>query len=67
MTISLSESLRKAIEESGYSNYALSHLTGVSQSVLNRFVSGERDITLGTASKIAVVIGAELKTKAARK
>jgi plasmid maintenance system antidote protein VapI len=67
MTISLSDSLRTAIAECGYSNYALSHLTGVSQSVLNRFVSGERDITLGTASKIAVVIGAELKTKAARK
>lgn len=67
MTNNLSESLRKAIEESGYSNYQLSHLTGVSQSVLNRFVSGERDITLGTASKIAVVIGAELKIKAARK
>jgi plasmid maintenance system antidote protein VapI len=67
MTISLSDSLRKAIADCGYSNYALSHLTGISQSVLNRFVSGERDITLGTASKIAVVIGAELKTKAARK
>ena len=67
MTISLSDSLKLLIEQSGYSNYQLSHLTGVSQSVLNRFVSGERDITLGTASKIAVVIGAELKTKAARK
>lgn len=67
MTISLSDSLKLLIEQSGYSNYQLSHLTGVSQSVLNRFVSGERDITLGTASKIAVVIGAELRTKAARK
>lgn len=66
MTISLSDSLRTAIAECGYSNYALSHLTGVSQSVLNRFVSGERDITLKTASKLASVLQAELRINKGR-
>ena len=67
MALTLSESLRKAIEKAGYTNYALSQLSGVSQSVLNRFVSGERDITLETASKIAAAIGLELKPKSAKK
>ena len=63
MTNNLSESLKLLIEQSGYSNYQLSHLTGVSQSVLNRFVSGERDITLKTAGKLASVLKAELRIR----
>ena len=62
----LSAALKAAIENSGYSNYALSGLSGVSQSVLNRFTNGERDITLDTASKIAAALGAELRVKKAR-
>ena len=59
----LSAALKAAIEKSGQSNYAISQLSGVSQSVLNRFTSGERDITLSTAGKIAAALGAELKLK----
>jgi transcriptional regulator with XRE-family HTH domain len=61
--LDLSAALKRAIENSGYTNYALSGRSGVSQSVLNRFTSGERDITLETASKIAAAIGAELKLR----
>lgn len=67
MAATLSESLRKAIEKAGYSNYALAQLSGVSQSVLSRFLSGERDINLETAGKIAAAIGLELRPKATRK
>lgn len=59
----LSEALKRAIEESGYTNYAISKMTGVSQSVLNRFVAGDRDITLATAAKIASELGAVLKIR----
>lgn len=62
----LSAALKQAIEQSGYSNYALSQLSGVSQGVLSRFTSGERDITLDTASKIAAALGAELRVKKPR-
>ena len=62
----LSAALKAAIEKSGLSNYAISGLSGVDQSVLNRFTSGERDITLDTASKIAAALGAELRVKKAR-
>jgi len=60
-TQGLSSSLKTAIKKSGLSNYALSGLTGVDQSVLNRFMAGSRDITLDTASKIAAALGGELK------
>ena len=60
----LSAALKAAIEKSGHSNYAISQLSGVSQSVLNRFTSGERDITLSTAGKIAAALGLSLKGKA---
>lgn len=59
----LSEALKRAIEESGCTNYAISKMTGVSQSVLNRFVAGDRDITLATAAKIASELGAVLKIR----
>ena len=61
--LDLSAALKAAIEKSGQSNYALSQLSGVSQSVLNRFTSGERDITLSTAGKIAAALGLSLKGK----
>ena len=60
----LSAALKAAIEKSGLSNYALSGLSGVNQSVLNRFTTGERDITLETAGKIAAALGLQLKGKA---
>lgn len=66
MTTRLSTSLKLAIEKSGHSLYALSQASGVSQSVLNRFTSGERDITLETASRIAAALGAELRVKKPR-
>lgn len=62
-TQDLSAALKAAIEKAGHTNYALSQLSGVSQSVLNRFTGGERDITLSTAAKIAAALGAELKLK----
>lgn len=62
----LSAALKLAIEKSGHTNYSLSQLSGVSQSVLNRFTSGQRDITLETAGKIAAALGAELRVKKPR-
>ena len=66
VTTGLSAALKQAIEKSGHTNYALSQLSGVSQGVLSRFTSGERDITLDTAGKIAAALGAELRVKKAR-
>jgi plasmid maintenance system antidote protein VapI len=66
MAMSLSEALKLMIEQSGHSNYQLSKLSGVSQAVLSRFTTGERDITLETASKLASVLKAELRISKGR-
>jgi len=55
--------LRKAIVESGYTQNQLSELSGVNRSQINRFVSGERTLTLESAEKIAKVLKLELRPK----
>lgn len=52
--------LRAAVEKSGLTAYALSQIAGVTPQQIGRFVKGERDITLGTASKLAEALGFEL-------
>ncbi len=53
--------LRKAIERDERSYSQLAKDCGVNHSILIRFVAGERDIVLGTASKISKALGLSLK------
>ncbi len=55
------EQLRKAIADSGESEYAIAKGSGVSQSVVNRFVSGERGIGLETAAKLCDYLKLQLR------
>ena len=55
--------LRKAIIESGYTQNQLSELSGVHRAQINRFVNGERTLTLESAERIAEVLKLELKPK----
>ena len=50
---SLSEDLRSAIRDSEKSVYQIAKEADVSQIVISRFLSGERDIRLCTADKLA--------------
>lgn len=59
--MTLTESLKRAIADSGLSHYRISKETGVDASVLDRFVSGERDITLSTADKLAAFFKIDVK------
>ena len=59
----LAEQLKAAIGKSGLSVYRLAKQAGVPQPVLWRFVKGQRDLTLSTASKVARVLGLELRPK----
>jgi plasmid maintenance system antidote protein VapI len=54
------EQLRKAIADSGQTEYAIAKGSGVSQSIVNRFVSGERSIGLETAAKLCDYFGLDL-------
>ena len=56
----LAKSLRKAIFESGMTHYSLGKVSGVDTAVIDRFVSGERDIRLETAGRIAESLGYSL-------
>jgi hypothetical protein len=56
----LADQLREAIENSGRSINSIALAAGVPQPVLQRFVSGERDIRLETADKLADYFGMRL-------
>ena len=60
---SLSELLRRAIRESGKSVQEIADGAGVSPTVITRFLSGERDIHLTTADRLARSLGMEVTTE----
>ena len=45
----LSDQLREAIRNAGCSRYEICRQTGIDQSVLSKFMSGERGVSLATA------------------
>jgi DNA-binding phage protein len=60
---SLSETLKQAIHASGKSVYQIASDSGVSQIVVSRFLSGERDIRMATADKLVHALGLKLETQ----
>jgi plasmid maintenance system antidote protein VapI len=59
----LAETIRKKIVESELSQYRIAKESGVSAGVINRFVSGERSISLDNADKLCKVLGLHLTNK----
>lgn len=56
-TAGLAEQLRAAIIGSGLTHYRIAKDAGIKPDILDRFVSGERDVRLQTAEKIGRVLG----------
>lgn len=56
----LSDKLKAAIAESGMTIYAVAQGSGVSHPILSRFLSGQRDLRLATAEKLAAFFGMTL-------
>ena len=56
----LSEALKRAIKESGLTVYQIAKEAHVSQIIISRFLSGERDIRMATADKLANALGLKL-------
>lgn len=54
--MTLSDALRQAVRESGLTPYAVAKAAAVPPPTLYRWLSGERDLTLATADKIAVAV-----------
>jgi plasmid maintenance system antidote protein VapI len=53
----IDEQLRAAIRDSGLTHYRIGKDAGVAPHIIDRFVSGERDLRLATAAKIGKVLG----------
>ena len=60
---SLTQSLKHAIRNSNQTEYQIAKQSGVSQIVISRFLSGERDIRMATADKLAGVLGLKIQTE----
>jgi hypothetical protein len=56
----LSEALRDALRASDKSMCQIAQEAGVSQIVVSRFLSGERDIRMATADRLAAALGLTL-------
>jgi len=63
---SIVDQLRQAIADSGETEYAIAKGSGVSQSVVNRFVHGERGISLDTAARLCAYLELKLSHQARR-
>lgn len=59
--VDLAAQLRATFEASGLSRFELARRAGLAYAVVHRFCGGERDVTMGTASKMANVLGVELR------
>ena len=55
-----SEQIRDAIEATGVSRYAIAEQTGISESVLSRFMSGSQSMSLASLDKIADALGLQV-------
>lgn len=60
---SISDQLKEAIEAHG-TLYRVAKDSGVSYPVVARFLSGERDVRLATAARLAEALGLQLAPKA---
>ncbi len=55
--LTISQTLRQAIESSGRTAHEIGQASGVNHAVILRFLSGERSLRLDTADKLAAVLG----------
>lgn len=63
----LSKALRSAIVKSSKSANAIAKESAMTTSTVTRFLSGERDLGLSSAAKLADVLGLELRARKRRK
>jgi ribosome-binding protein aMBF1 (putative translation factor) len=55
-----SDILRRTITDCGRSRYEISKETGIAESILSRFIHGERGLSLQSVDKLVAFLGIEL-------
>lgn len=66
MRETVSERLRRAIEQSDMTQYRIAQGSGISPAVLSRFVRGERGLHIETVDALAELLELELRPKQPR-
>ena len=64
MPQTIGDQLRRMIEQSDYSRYRISQLTGIPASALCRFISGASGLSLDSINKIGTLLNLTLTTQA---
>ncbi len=59
---SLADSLKAAVKATGKSVNSIAKQSGVPQAVLQRFVTGQRGMTLDTVERLCAYLGLELRS-----
>jgi len=59
----LEDQIIQAIKDRGLTSYKLGIMSGVSNTIISRFLRRERTLTLRTASKLVAAMDMELKPK----
>lgn len=57
------DDLRAAIEASGRSRYRIARDTGIAESALSRFMSGERGLSIESVEQLADYLGLEIMVR----
>lgn len=60
MAANIQDQLKRAIQASGMTRYRLAKTSGVAAGVISHFMLGHRDVRLGTAARLAAILGVEL-------
>ena len=63
----ISDQIRAAIASSGLTRYEISKQTGIQQSNLSRFVSGQTALSTTTVDKLGKLLGLQIVVKKKRK
>ncbi len=66
MTVKVTDTIRRSVQESGETRYRISKETGVPQATLSRLVSGEREPSGALIDTLAEYFGLELRPVVAR-
>ena len=61
------DQLRRAILDCGQSRYAISQKAGVAESILSRFVRGERGLSSDSIDSLMEFLGLEVRPRRKRK
>ncbi len=64
--IKLSDQIRRAIDRSGLSRYAICKKTGIDKGLMSRFMAGKSGLSMASLDALADVLGLDITTSGKR-